>query len=422
MADSRLRDLERRFRETGAVADEGAYLAERVRAGDLDRDRLVLAAYCEHPAAREALGSAAPQVDRVPAPTASAWALGLDIWRTSVGSDIGRVTWGKQLAARINALAGQHVAGAEPDEVLRGALFAALDWIDCPCEGHATEAQRASDAASRVAQRRPRGADGSRAWAILYAASVAGAAPDECGASSWMAPLHAANASSDDSVREAIRRGLIPWLLDAAPFERAPGFCRAVSSAPARTPLRKPVSLDDLRPPFERIGEQGWADRVRGLLDAYGVPLPAPVAADELDARRAELGVELPPALRTFLTEIGPLDPREIRILPPAEIVSLDGVWFRDHLGFFDRRRLRGLIAVGDYLGSGDFIALEPKTGRCCLCSHDPPGFSSWLPDFDSVVKVILVNLACGYYGWPDEEVSALADELKETMFGFRPF
>lgn len=52
-------------------------------------------------------------------------------------------------------------------------------------------------------------------------------------------------------------------------------------------------------------------------------------------------------------------------------------------------------------------------------CAHDPPGFSSWLPDFDSVVKVILIDLACGYYGWPDEEVSALADELKETMFGF---
>lgn len=51
MSDTKLRDLERRWKETGAVEDEAAYLLERVRVGELTRERLELAAYCGHEAA-----------------------------------------------------------------------------------------------------------------------------------------------------------------------------------------------------------------------------------------------------------------------------------------------------------------------------------------------------------------------------------
>lgn len=62
MADERLRALERAWKESGSVADEAAYLRERVRVGDLMQERLELAAYCMHQGARAALGpeSAAP--------------------------------------------------------------------------------------------------------------------------------------------------------------------------------------------------------------------------------------------------------------------------------------------------------------------------------------------------------------------------
>ena len=56
MSDERLRELERRWRETQAVGDQAAYLLERVRVGDLSQERLELAAYCGHEGAREALG------------------------------------------------------------------------------------------------------------------------------------------------------------------------------------------------------------------------------------------------------------------------------------------------------------------------------------------------------------------------------
>jgi len=52
VADDHLRTLERRFRETGAVEDEAAWLRERVRAGVLPEARARLAAELGYPAAR----------------------------------------------------------------------------------------------------------------------------------------------------------------------------------------------------------------------------------------------------------------------------------------------------------------------------------------------------------------------------------
>lgn len=55
MSDQRLRELERKWRESGSVEDEAAYLRERVRVGDLTQERLELAAYCGHEGARASL-------------------------------------------------------------------------------------------------------------------------------------------------------------------------------------------------------------------------------------------------------------------------------------------------------------------------------------------------------------------------------
>jgi hypothetical protein len=56
VSDATLRALERRWRESGSVADEAAWLTARSRAGDLAREHLELAAYCGHAAARQAVG------------------------------------------------------------------------------------------------------------------------------------------------------------------------------------------------------------------------------------------------------------------------------------------------------------------------------------------------------------------------------
>jgi hypothetical protein len=57
MSDERLREAERKWRETGSVDDEARYLLERVRVGDLTEGRVRLAALSGNEGARAALGA-----------------------------------------------------------------------------------------------------------------------------------------------------------------------------------------------------------------------------------------------------------------------------------------------------------------------------------------------------------------------------
>lgn len=61
MTDSDLRALERRFRSSGSIQDEVAWLRGRLQAGEVALDGLRLAALLGHEGARGALGEAAPQ-------------------------------------------------------------------------------------------------------------------------------------------------------------------------------------------------------------------------------------------------------------------------------------------------------------------------------------------------------------------------
>jgi hypothetical protein len=61
VSDERLRELERRFRASGSVEDEAAWLRARVQAGELEQSKLELAAYCDQPAAVLVLGEVPPQ-------------------------------------------------------------------------------------------------------------------------------------------------------------------------------------------------------------------------------------------------------------------------------------------------------------------------------------------------------------------------
>jgi len=56
MTDEKLRALERRWRESGSVDDEAAWLRERVKQGDLSQEMLGLAAHCGHQASQIVLG------------------------------------------------------------------------------------------------------------------------------------------------------------------------------------------------------------------------------------------------------------------------------------------------------------------------------------------------------------------------------
>jgi hypothetical protein len=138
VSDARLRELERRWRETGRVEHEAAFLIERVRAGELGRETLEVAAYCGHQAARRAVetGLETPHELRD-------WIRGLlargPHWliRASL-----------PLAHRFRLRCEVHPEGfGHVLPLLASSVKATEQWLRCPCRVHSRAAWRASEEA-----------------------------------------------------------------------------------------------------------------------------------------------------------------------------------------------------------------------------------------------------------------------------------
>jgi hypothetical protein len=132
VSDERLRELERRWKETGAVEDGAAWLRERVRVGDLTQERLELAAHCGHQAATT-LTRGNPE------------ALSLQEWLGTFpdGGD-GAVTRLKIGLAR--AALPIWEASQPNDHRPHAAIRAAEGWVLCPCADHLAIGEGAAQA------------------------------------------------------------------------------------------------------------------------------------------------------------------------------------------------------------------------------------------------------------------------------------
>lgn len=169
MSDAKLRELERRWRESGAADDEAAYLLERVRVGELPRDRLDLAAHCGYTAAQMASGYARPSaaIDDAESSERSIyeWTQGL-------------VQFGKAALVRAAVAGAECVRQAWDNGVEHNpwrdqattAWKAARKWLECPCDAHAAEVRQVIAPASRLVLRRT--AESPDPWLLFAAPAV----------------------------------------------------------------------------------------------------------------------------------------------------------------------------------------------------------------------------------------------------------
>lgn len=122
LTDSNIRDLERRWRESGQVDDAAALLCARARAGVLSPEHLLLAAFLKHDAAllaAETLGlEVHPESD---APMLGRWLVVLTEWGIPVG------VRGSVAVARF-VLERAGVSDPRPHEL----VDALMDWSDEP--------------------------------------------------------------------------------------------------------------------------------------------------------------------------------------------------------------------------------------------------------------------------------------------------
>lgn len=139
MADASLRELERRFRETGLLEDEVRWLVARRRAGD--EARLEVAALCGYHPALAAL-------ERRPAPPVNppAWCDALSA-RSVAACVVAACALARELLP--------HLDEVRPRGAATAALEAAEAWLACPCRPHelevAARAAAAREASARLA-------------------------------------------------------------------------------------------------------------------------------------------------------------------------------------------------------------------------------------------------------------------------------
>jgi hypothetical protein len=201
VADDRLRELERRWRESGTPADELAWLRAALRAGSLERRRLELAAFLGHDTARAAL-ELQPHEDPP---------LGFPLYRYQGRL---RTTLDPQEAIRVGIAAAR--ASEHGEQAALDLLERAERWVVDPSR-EANAALRLPPALHRAVEELSHLSHVVRAAVHAFQAVACLSSPDWGGDGAVdqgvKAVLAMASAVDEEVVIEAIRADVVPWLL-----------------------------------------------------------------------------------------------------------------------------------------------------------------------------------------------------------------
>jgi len=188
---------ERQIERERDVYAEASALLKRVRKGELDDGRLLLAAQLGYEPAAAALGPEAPEEVR----DLKRWVKRIDAHGPDVAARI-IVACGRLLLPILEEL--PLVYGPARDAVEAGEAF-----LRCPCDDHAGLARGAYTKAIAAAVRCP---DDRTETAALVAAFAAHGVNEPTPATDIAAD--SADAASEDGVRRTIVRALLPWALE----------------------------------------------------------------------------------------------------------------------------------------------------------------------------------------------------------------
>jgi hypothetical protein len=157
MSDTKLRDLERRWKETGTEDDEAAYLLERLRVGDLTRERLELAVCLGYQPAIRALNVTPAHPLRVSRD--AHWGHAFRDWPDAAS----------RIGAALASAAAASVSALPPDTVaaVASVSIAIDEWVLAPTDDHARATRL------RVSCPAPHEDEGELVWQQRHAAKAA---------------------------------------------------------------------------------------------------------------------------------------------------------------------------------------------------------------------------------------------------------
>jgi hypothetical protein len=184
VTDRRVRELERRFRETHSVEDEAAWLRELIRIGELSDDGVELLVYVNQPAAL-LVRDLAPDCRRVGIEDTAEWLKGLNLW-------------GKEASLRAAIAIGRIICGGERSGAARALAFAERRLADPEAEVD----EYLQDTTPH----------GTLAWYLLYTALAKGTFTAGLAVMGLadVAPLGA------EALANAVAQALAAWVLEPA--------------------------------------------------------------------------------------------------------------------------------------------------------------------------------------------------------------
>lgn len=190
---------------------------------------------------------------------------------------------------------------------------------------------------------------------------------------------------------------------------------------------KKPTTKDELRPPFQNIGDEGWDIWLREVLADYEeFELPTPVTSGEIAKREAKLGVSLPNSVKLVLTTFGHLQLDDWWLCSLEEMVFLDEVETDFDLTPEQNSQLRKTLRIAETFVDpelSDFYGVDCETGKIYLHSYFLGVFTEVMPSFDNLFKMYIMYLSFGIYGGDsDDSISEKVDEIIKDELGWIKF
>lgn len=200
MTDERLRELERRWKETSSLDDEVAYLRERVRVGDLSQERLELAAFVGHAASQQCLNQPfhRPEI-------AEYWRIFDQLPR------FGSEAFTRAALEAAHLLSGPNRIGVPP--AVRRALEAAEDFLVEPTPRRQREAVQAGEVAENLVYEQSGATEVLTWFATQPSAGIEGWGSGEGVDSSFFGNGPLVGLNERELLKIAALKGLIPWAL-----------------------------------------------------------------------------------------------------------------------------------------------------------------------------------------------------------------
>ena len=185
-------------------------------------------------------------------------------------------------------------------------------------------------------------------------------------------------------------------------------------------------SKDDIIIPFQFIGEAGWDEKTRMLLEAYGEEwgesLTAPLSAQAVDAAEKRLGTQIPEPLALFYRTFGIADiGEELQVLEnmlPLEDWA-EGFDWDEWANDEEKALVPYLVTFSEYVGNGNAFCFHRQTGEIYYFDHDTaPHVTKLFDRADEYLKGCLIALQESFFSL--DNASEIVEEKLVELFGER--